>query len=166
MGAIALVLAAVIVLPMVFDSEPKPPSPPVSVRIPGEEDGGFSPKVTPKVPPPAEPARPAPAAAPTPAPVPAPAPPKAEAKAPAEKPPSPGPKEQFVVQVGAFLDPAGVLEKLNAARIPHYGEPIATAKGRVTRVRAGPFPSREAAEMAQQQLRKLGLKPGSVIAKP
>jgi DedD protein len=49
-GAIALVLAAVIVLPMVFDSEPKPGGPPVSVRIPGEEEVGFTPKVTPKTP--------------------------------------------------------------------------------------------------------------------
>jgi len=49
-GAIALVLAAVIVLPMVFDSEPKVGAPPVSVRIPGEEEVGFTPKVTPKVP--------------------------------------------------------------------------------------------------------------------
>src|SRR6185369_3470834 len=49
-GAIALVLAAVIVLPMVFDSEPKVGAPPVSVRIPGEEEVGFTPKVTPKTP--------------------------------------------------------------------------------------------------------------------
>src|SRR5436190_9575195 len=49
-GAIALVLAAVIVLPMVFDSEPKGTSPPVSVRIPSEDEGGFTPKVTPKAP--------------------------------------------------------------------------------------------------------------------
>jgi DedD protein len=51
-GAIALVLAAVIVLPMVFDSEPRVSAPPVSVRIPGEEEVGFTPKVTPKSPPP------------------------------------------------------------------------------------------------------------------
>jgi DedD protein len=49
-GAIALVLAAVIVLPMVFDSEPKGSAPPVSVRIPGEDETGFAPKVTPRAP--------------------------------------------------------------------------------------------------------------------
>src|SRR5471030_2159277 len=49
-GAIALVLLAVIVLPMVFDSEPKGSAPPVSVRIPGEDDAAFAPKVTPKSP--------------------------------------------------------------------------------------------------------------------
>ena len=37
-GAIALVLAAVIVLPMVFDPEPRGSAPPVSVRIPGEDE--------------------------------------------------------------------------------------------------------------------------------
>lgn len=49
-GAIALVLLAVIVLPMVFDSEPKGSAPQVSVRIPGEDESGFVPKVTPKGP--------------------------------------------------------------------------------------------------------------------
>ena len=43
-GAIALVLAAVIVLPMVFDPEPRPVAPPVSVRIPGEDETPFKPK--------------------------------------------------------------------------------------------------------------------------
>ena len=54
-GAIALVLAAVIVLPMVFDSEPRRSAPPVSVRIPGEDESGFTPKVTPKISAPAAP---------------------------------------------------------------------------------------------------------------
>ena len=47
-GAIALVLAAVIVLPMVFDPEPRGSAPPVNVRIPGEDDSAFVPKVTAK----------------------------------------------------------------------------------------------------------------------
>src|SRR5512135_2999840 len=46
-GAIALVLLAVIVLPMVFDTEPGQSSAPVSVRIPSE-DTPFSPSVQPK----------------------------------------------------------------------------------------------------------------------
>ena len=37
-GAVALVLLAVVVLPMVFDPEPKSTLAPVSVRIPGEND--------------------------------------------------------------------------------------------------------------------------------
>lgn len=69
-GAIALVLLAVIVLPMVFDSEPRQGAPAVSVRIPSEDDAGFSPKPAPKIP-----------AAPV-----APAAPKSVPKAPQESP--------------------------------------------------------------------------------
>lgn len=47
-GAIALVLLAVIVLPMVFDAEPRQGTPAVSVRIPSEDDTAFSPKPAPK----------------------------------------------------------------------------------------------------------------------
>jgi DedD protein len=187
-GAIALVLAAVIVLPMVFDSEPRGSAPPVSVRIPSEDETGFIPKVTPK-----GPAVQGPKAA---AKAPEKAPEKAAEKAPepvAEKPePKPEPKaeikitktesaaalaerakaeaalaggEQFFVPAGAYVDPAGVLEKLRAAKIPYYTEPIATKQGTVTRVRAGPFASRDAADKAQKQLKELGLKPGNVAAR-
>lgn len=131
-GAIALVLASIIVLPMVFDSEPKGSAPPVSVRIPGEDDAGFTPKVTPK------------------------SPPIQEQKLAGE---------QFMVPAGAYADPAGILEKLKEAKIPYYTEPIATKQGTVTRVRAGPFASRDAADKALQQLKGLGLKPGNVATK-
>ena len=47
-GAVALVLAAVIVLPMVFDPEPRRGAPPVSVRIPGEDEAPFKPKPVPR----------------------------------------------------------------------------------------------------------------------
>ena len=184
-GAIALVLAAVIVLPMVFDSEPRGTAPPVSVRIPSEDEGGFTPKVTPKSPPGAE-QKAAPKA------------PEKAAEKPAEKAPEPvAPKpepkieikvskaeesaaaaaerakaeaalsggEQFIVPAGAYVDPAAVIEKLKGAKIPYYTESIATKGGNVTRVRAGPFASRDAADKAQQQLRDLGLKPGNVAAK-
>src|SRR3954468_694946 len=52
-GAVALVLFAVVVLPMVFDPEPKSTLPPVSVRIPGENETPFAPKL------PANPSNPA-----------------------------------------------------------------------------------------------------------
>ena len=44
-GAVALVLLAVVVLPMVFDPEPKSTLPAVSVRIPGENETPFAPKL-------------------------------------------------------------------------------------------------------------------------
>ena len=179
-GAIALVLVAVIILPMVFDSDPKGSAPPVSVRIPGEDESPFTPKVTPKAPNPAAPVKAPEPAADKPAPkieikvnrptekaaVEKAAPDKAAAvaeRAKAEAALAGG--EQFFVPAGAYLDPAGVIEKLKAAKIPYYTEPIATKDGTVTRVRAGPFASRDAADKAQKQLRDLGLKPGNAAPK-
>ena len=166
-GAIALVLAAVIVLPMVFDSEPKGSAPPVSVRIPGEEETGFTPKVTPKAPEKAAEN----IAASTPEKTPEklvekmpekPAPPPAAERAKAEAALA---DEQFMVPAGAYVDPAVVIEKLKAAKIPYYTEPIATKQGIVTRVRAGPFASRDTADKVLKQLKDLGLKPGNVATK-
>lgn len=178
-GAIALVLAAVIVLPMVFDSDPRG-SAPVSVRIPGEDESGFTPKVTPKA---AEKAiEKSPARTPEKAPEPAvekPAP-KIEITVKKAEEPAPPPAverakaeaaligEQYVVQVGAFGEPEKIKEvtgKLTAARIPYYTEQIAVASGMLTRVRAGPFASRDAADRVQKQLKDLGLKPGNVASK-
>jgi DedD protein len=127
-GAVALVLLAVIVLPMVFDPEPRPPAPPVSVRIPGEDDTPFKPKpVTPKA---------------------------VEKKELAEG--------QYVVPVGAFANPDSVVAKLAAEKIPYYTE---AAQGSLTRVRAGPFATKEAAEKAMERLKGLGLQPGAVTTK-
>jgi DedD protein len=136
-GAVALVLAAVIILPMVFDPEPKPPASSVSVRIPGEGEAPF----TPKPPPAPAVAKPAPAA------------------------PKPSPKPsatQYIFQVGVFANPANVTATLKTAKVPYYTEP---ARNRLTRVRAGPFPSKEAAEKALGQLKKLGLEPGAVTTR-
>jgi DedD protein len=174
-GAIALVLLAVIVLPWIFDPQPRQ-APPVSVRIPGEDETPFVPKGAPKPPAPAVKAdKPAPATEP------APAAPKAEAK-PAEKPPAAKPAPvaapseraraeaalanvQYFVPVGAYADPAGVIAKLKAAKVAYFTEPIATAKGTVTRVRAGPYASRDAAEKAQKQLKSLGFTPGNIASR-
>jgi cell division septation protein DedD len=129
-GAVALVLAAVIVLPMVFDPEPRGTAPSVSVRIPGEDETPFAPK------PPAK---------------------KIDAVQ----------KEQYVVQVGAFTNPQGVLAKLDSAKLPYYTEVVQdTRTGNLTRVRAGPFATREAAEKALEQLKGLGFEPGAVTPKP
>ena len=124
-GAVALVLLAVIVLPMVFDREPRTTPPPVSVRIPGEDDTPFKPK------PPVQDRKPAAA-------------------------------EQYIVPVGAFANPDGVVAKLAAAKIPYYTEAV---QANLTRVRAGPFASREAAEQAARELKGLGLQPGTISTK-
>lgn len=91
-GAIALVLAAVIVLPMVLDSQPAPVADNIPIKVP-ERNTPFQPQVTePQI---AAPATPAPGAAPTdPAAVPAPpavtsTPPVALATPPAAQPAAP-----------------------------------------------------------------------------
>jgi DedD protein len=146
-GAVALVLAAVIVLPMVFDPEPKRADVAVNVRIPGEDETKFTPKVEPKAPEQKIEAKKAEPEA------------KAvEAKKPeAKKTPPVG---EFVVQVGAFANPDSAIAKLAAARVPYYTE---AAKGNLTRVLAGPFASREAAEKALKQLKGMGLDRGAIV---
>ena len=185
-GAIALVLLAVIVLPMVFDSEPKVTPPPVSVRVPGEDESGFTPKVTPKAPeekavekkavekkaekPPEKPAekppeKPAEKVAEKPTAKPA-ASAEAAEKARAERALAGG-GEQFAVQVGAFADPEKIKEiagKLKGAKMPFYTEQVPVATGTLTRVRAGPFPSRDAADASLKKLLELGLKGSKIVA--
>ena len=140
-GAVALVLAAVIVLPMVFDPEPRGTAP-VSVRIPGEDETPFAPKPPPKKA--VEPAKKAEE------------PVKKAASAPA------APREEFVVQVGAFANPQAAIAKLKSAKMPYTTESM---QGNLTRVRAGPFASREAADKALEQLKALGFQPGAVTGK-
>jgi len=184
-GAVALVLAAVIVLPMVFDPEPRRAGPPVSVRIPGEDETPFKPKPVPKpaakateappaekkpeVPPAAKPAEAAAPVAPPPVAKAAPAKPVVK---PAPAPAKPAPSEraraeaalvgtEYVFQVGVFADPASAIEKLKAAKLAYSTEKV----NNLTRVRAGPFPSKEAAEKARERLKGLGLEPGTVATK-
>ena len=142
MGAVALVLLAVIVLPMVFDPEPRNPGPPVSVRIPGEDDTPFKPKAVPEKKPAAE---------------------KKEAATPKKEVATP--TGEFVVPVGAYANPQSVIAKLAAAKLPYFTEELSTAKGKVTRVRAGPFASKDAAEKAAEKLKGLGFQPGAVTSK-
>jgi DedD protein len=166
-GAVALVLLAVIVLPMVFDPEPRRSAPPVSVRIPGEDDSVFAPKVTPKAPE-KKPEEKRSAAEEKKAPEPRPEEKKAEAKpAEAERARAEAAlaSAEYVIQVGAFVNPEPVIAKLAQAKVKHYTETVATAKGKVTRVRAGPFATKAEADKALETIKGLGLKPGNVGAK-
>src|SRR5437868_5443310 len=92
-GAVALVLAAVVVLPMIFDPEPKSTQTPVTVRIPAESDA-----------PPFAPQPPAKAA------------PRESAK------PEAAAAGEYVIQVGAFARPEAVIAKLSSAKVPYYTE--------------------------------------------
>jgi DedD protein len=67
---------------------------------------------------------------------------------------------QYVVQVIALADAEKaqrLQEKIAAAGVKSYTEVVKTVKGEVTRVRAGPFATREAAEKARDQLKAIGM---------
>lgn len=78
------------------------------------------------------------------------------AKAPESSKPGPG---AYSVQLAAFTDDKGansLAAKLKKAGHPAYIEPYDTSRGRVWRVRVGPFPSRDAAEAARTKLKAEG----------
>jgi DedD protein len=203
-GAIALVVALVLIPPWVMDLEPKPVATDLTVEIPKQEPGGLR---APSVP--AAPASPASGMAPDRAPAPGPGaaegvprPPdvKPESGLPGEKPrpeaakPAPKPaavaraaspesarksadakraeailnEERFVVPLGAFANKENVKQleaRLAKAGVKYFTETVTTPAGEQTRVRAGPFPSRDAAEQTREKLKGLGLSPGNVIAR-
>ncbi len=74
---------------------------------------------------------------------------------------------EYLVLIGAFANEANVKNikaKLGEQGIKTYSEPLDTPQGKKTRVRAGPFPSREAAEKALEKMQKIGVS-GVVSAK-
>ncbi len=183
-GAIVLVAAVAAVLPMVLDSDPKPTSQDINIQIPSPDaKGGFAVKSVPAAPAgkaaadakavAKEPMRPPEASvAPTievqkeTAVVAAPKsiaekPPEKAAEKVAEKPaatkPAPG---TFFIQVTALADiekAKQVQQQIVDAGMRSYTEVVAAGKGNVTRVRAGPFATREEAEQARAKLATVGL---------
>jgi len=192
-GAVALVTFVVIILPLILDKEPGPAGPPLSVQIPNQDAGSFNTRVVPPVPevsaaPVAEKKAETAAANAVPPPISAappvakvePAVPPAPAKAPPESAKTPITAEEvrahaalsdhqaWVVSLDAFSDKKNVTQlrsKLSAVGVKSYTEPVKTSKGELTRVRAGPFASKEAAEKARTKLAAMGLKPGAVVSR-
>ncbi len=194
-GALALVLLVVIVLPLVLDREPRPLSQELSVLIPSQDAGRFNSRALPPGAPvqeaqqgeaaapssqPIRAAAPSAAAAPAPAPAPvsaasAPAPTPApvstsaaSASASASTAPAPvaSKSERYLVQIGAYsttLNAKRAQDKANAAGFKTIVEVAQGPKGEQTKVRAGPYATREAAEKAREELKTLGLPVGSVV---
>ena len=221
-GAIALALAAVVFVPMMFDRAQTPPADDITVQIPDRDtpfEGRRSvprdssdasktplrpssplPIVTPSATPPAAPGAANDLAAPSAAALDASkAAPPATHDAPVEKPVSkaaekndkPAEKSSitsqgddplltaalegklqprlsteaasgkgFAVQIAAFsvADKAKTMrDQLSANGLKAYTEPLSTSQGLRTRVRLGPFASREAAERARQKLKTMKL---------
>ncbi len=148
-GAVALTILAVIILPLVLDKEP-PPLGPLNIQMPPapEPTPPVEPVATTKVDPPAD--RNA-ADAPT----------TSETATVASQQTGSGPgkgtsQNGYSVQVGAFADAANV--NRIKAKIEALGLPVFTDRldGK-TRVRAGPFSDKAAAEKAAGRLATVGL---------
>ena len=98
---------------------------------------------------------------PNPAPA-APAAPAAAVAKPAET------KQGFVVQVGAFKDAENAkltIAQAKVSKLPVYTDSVAIAGGTVTRVRVGPFGTRQKADAALAQL-KLSGSDGKIVPLP
>ena len=173
-GAIALVVLAVVVLPIILDQKPRPSPQELTVQIPSQDGGPFKTRVLPPLqsPPAAaqrsdpaqtanEPDKPAPAESTA-----GPAPAKKESTKAAEKARAKTKTaEAFVVPLGVFANPDNVKqvrERAASAGIKSYTEQVKVQQGEQTRVRAGPFTSRGAAEKARGKLKSLGMDVGQV----
>lgn len=193
-GAIALVLLVVVFLPMFLDSEPQPLNQDIAITIPpipAPETPASAPASPAPIagmpnalPPPSElsaakPAEPVQPGAP------AASAPKAEPQATqirpprAEADPKPAPRttphpvtspsgDGYVVQLGAFSNASNakaLQKKLQENKFKAYTELIKSPGGDRTRVRVGPYASREAADKARDQLkaRKLIIGDATVV---
>ena len=219
-GAVAFAGLAAVILPMVMDEEPKQQVQDIQIRIPGQEQAPFAPKLKPGTVEKKEESshtQPAPAATPAvkaaePQTSKAPERPvekapeksvekaavektaaeKAAAEKAAAKPtektaekvvdkaingreaqraaailggkaanePAPANGSQFVILIGAFSNPANVKQlqtKIGELGIKVYTEPLDSPEGKKTRVRAGPFANREAADKALEKMKRIGV---------
>lgn len=186
-GAIALVVLIVVLLPIILDQQPRPVTQTLTVQIPSQDEdaGPFNTRVLPPLPSPpevpknGESVRPAQdksgtSASTGPTDSRSGASQKQSAK-PAERPKKAvtearraqsRPKEEvYMVPLGAFTNSENakqVQDKAASAGFKSYTENVKLPQGEQTRVRAGPFRSRDAAEKARDKLKSLGLEVGQV----
>lgn len=175
-GAVALTLAVVVILPMVLDSEPKITGKDIDLSIPDPDKvGEFVPRV-------AVSEMPAPAAGSAVVAVPTPPAPQTDTAKPvvapsqqkkvmtgkvqpaAQKPletrnaDKPDSVESYVAQVGAYANADTAKQELK--KLKKWGFKAYTEKvGDKTRVRVGPYPDRDRADKAAHLLEKHGLHP-------
>lgn len=175
-GAVALTLAVVVILPMVLDSEPRHTVQDIELRIPAPDKvgefvpGAALPEAAQAAPPAASAVEAAPAApeasgkvqtkphgaaSQQPA---APSPTVGQAAAP-QKTNEPVGAESFVAQVGAYASASAAKQEFD--RLKKFGfRKVYTEKvDGMTRVRVGPYAERAKAEQVRQMLEKHGLEP-------
>lgn len=179
-GAVALVLLAAVVLPMVVDLEPRPPTQEMEVRIPSQDADSVTHFLPNRATPTPLPPMPDSAATEKIS-----EPPPVEAKPiakPVEKPAAAKPAEKTVskadeararaalagkeieddwlILIAAYKDEVNVkrvTDKLKQIDVPALTERFESPQGPRTRVRAGPFKSRQAAEQALVKMKKAGI---------
>ena len=176
-GAVTLVIAAVVILPMVLDSKPEQRSQEIDIRIPPEDAAEeFTPGIPPRTKTPAPEKSPTDVHQETQKDSRPPIKPAQSPNEPVERPVVAGTNADakvesgaakattatgtFVVQLGAFSDPVKARQQqqnVASKGTKAYTETLKTEKGEITRVRAGPFPTREEAEVAREKLKKVGL---------
>jgi DedD protein len=156
-GAIALVVLIVVLLPIILDQQPRTVTQTLTVQIPSQDAGPFNTRVLPPLPSPpevpknGESVRAAERAKKD----------VAEARRAQSRPK----KEVYMVPLGAFTNSENakqVQDKAASAGFKSYTESVKLPQGEQTRVRAGPFTSRDAAEKARDRLKSLGLEVGQV----
>lgn len=154
-GAVALVLGLIIFLPMLLEDKPKPAHKEMDISLPPKPNTDFPVATPPTIPP-------------TPSPAPATKPntpvPDALPERNASKPASTD--TQYVVQLGVFANPNNA-EKLLATvalqGMTAQREVVKSAQGDKTRVRVGPYASREEANAMREKLKNAGIN-GVVVA--
>jgi DedD protein len=190
-GAIALVVLVVVVLPVILDQQPRSVPQALTVQIPSQDGGPFKTRVLPPLSVPSAPSQksePAQAQKDQANRAIQPVPKSAEAGSGSRAAQKEGARavdkerpntraaearraqvllndEAFVVPLGAFTNPDNakqVQDKAASAGIKSYTESVKIQQGEQTRVRAGPFVSRGAAEKARDKLKSLGLEVGQV----
>ena len=174
-GASVLVVLGVIGFPLLFDTQPRPVSVDIAVNIPDRAtakplvdtskpkplSAGAGLDAKEEVVPVKPEVKPDPVVAAV-APVPADAKPSDAKPADAKPSDAQDTGARFVVQIGAFNDEAKVREvraKLEKEGIKTYTNIAQTKEGARTRVRVGPFTSRDEADKVARKIKQLQLQP-------
>ncbi len=169
-GAVALALLMITVLPMVLDDQPpQMPQSDIAIHIPSQDGDDFTSRIVAVPDAPEVAAEPAAPQAPdaeqaSRQPVEA-APPPQEVQAPAAPVAPAG--GSFAVQIGVYADAANVRklqDRLAAQGMQTYTEELATAAGPRIRLRMGPYATRAEAEQGLEALKAAGLT-GMVVAR-
>lgn len=171
-GAVVLMVAAVIVLPLVFESKPRPVAEDIAVKVANGQGSSQKPKVEARkaqpLPPQAQGARGDTQALDPDEELVSAAPSKAEAKPDTKADGKTETKTEakatgsgkFMILIGAFSSEDKAknwVTKLKASKVPAYIEKKTLADGERILLRAGPFSDRDAADAADKRVRATGL---------